>query len=126
MGSRLAESPCRTTLVQPETGVYMWHCSCPATEAMTTRALLRHVETGPKTEPACLLRWTFSLGAQSMTCQLEADRSASAFYVCLVPHWSLASSAIEYASDPIEAFRRHAEIAMQLRALGWSLTRRSH
>lgn len=93
---------------------------------MTAQTLLRRVEADRNAAPACLLRWTFSQGDRSITCQLEADKSTSAYYVTLVPHWSEASAVAERARSPIDAFQRHAEIAMRLRALGWSLTRRSH
>ena len=79
-----------------------------------------------KSEPICLLRWTFSKGTRSITCQLENDPLDSSYDVCVVPHWDVSSTIVEGAQEPIGAFRRHAEFARQLRAAGWFLDRRTH
>lgn len=90
---------------------------------MTTQARVRCA--GSDAESICLLRWTFRKGRQSITCQLEANRLASWYNVCVVPHWDVSSSVVERARGQIDAFRRHAEIAICLRAAGWSLARPS-
>ena len=77
-------------------------------------------------EPICLLRWTFSKGTRSITCQLENDPRAESYDICVVPHWDVSSAIVEAAHEPIGAFRRHADIARRLRAAGWSLDRRAH
>ena len=76
--------------------------------------------------PVCLLRWTFSKGTRSITCQLDNDPRDSSYDVCVVPHWDVSSAVVEVAQEPIGAFRRHADIARRLRAAGWSLSRRAH
>lgn len=90
---------------------------------MATRVRLRFDTTA---ESVCLLRWIFHKGGRSITCQLEANRLASSYEVGIVPHWDVASAVVESAQTPLVAFRRHAEMAMRLRAAGWSSARRSH
>lgn len=98
----------------------------PTTRVMTTQAPLRVRRSEKSPESVCLLRWTFQKDGRSITCQVEGNRSASSYDVCVVPHWDIASAVVEGAQTPIGAFQRHAEIAMRLRATGWSLARRSH
>ena len=76
--------------------------------------------------PVCLLRWTFSKGTRSITCQLDNDPRHSSYDVCVVPHWDVSSAVVEVAQEPIGAFRRHADIARRLRAAGWLLSCRAH
>jgi hypothetical protein len=70
--------------------------------------------------PICLLRWTFKRGDQSITCQLEASPVTPTYRVYVVPHWDVGASVVEGTRTQIDAYRRHAEIAMWLRDAGWS------
>jgi len=66
---------------------------------------------------ACLLRWVFYRDGRALTCQV--DGSGSWYDVSVVPHWNLSASAVERLETPATAFRRHAEIAKELRESGW-------
>ena len=107
-----------------------WHLACSGWLDMATSHSRRRKDSkgrpAAKPESVCLLRWTFSKGARSITCQLENDPQAASYDVCVVPHWDVSSAIVEGAQEPIGAFRRHADIARRLRAAGWSLDRRAH
>ena len=75
-------------------------------------------------EPAGV-RWIFRKGDQSLTCLLQRS-AASSFDVGIVPHWDVSSAVIEKTETSIDAFCRHAEIAMRLRSAGWSVVARSN
>jgi len=91
----------------------------------TSHSRQRNGSRGAAADPVCLLRWTFSKGVRSITCQIENDPRGS-YDVCVVPHWDVSSTVVEVEQEPIGAFRRHADIARQLRAAGWSLSRRAY
>jgi hypothetical protein len=71
-----------------------------------------------------MLRWVLQRGDESVTCQIDAHANRSAFDVSLVPHGDVNAGAIEVVPSPAQALQRHAEIAMQLRNAGWSVTSR--
>jgi hypothetical protein len=73
-------------------------------------------------EPNVILRWVFLRGTNALTCEIRFN-GRQAHDVCVVPHWSVSSSVIERYSRPIEALRRHAELAASLRQAGWALVR---
>ncbi len=71
------------------------------------------------TEPACVLRWVFHRGSETLTCAVEASDRRSSYDVCVLPHWNLSEATVEHFEAPTSAFRRHAEIARRLRQGGW-------
>ena len=68
-----------------------------------------------------LLRWVFQRGNRLMTCQLDRDGHQASYTLSLVPHWDLRQAASETFDAGVSAFRRHAALAEQLRAQGWTL-----
>jgi hypothetical protein len=72
-----------------------------------------------KAEPACILRWVFYRGPDTMTCAIEAGGRRSSYDVCVLPHWNLCEATVEHFDAPASALRRHAEISSRLRQSGW-------
>jgi hypothetical protein len=70
--------------------------------------------------PQRLLGWTFRRGAQSLTCELLCA-SNQEYAVILTPHWATGAILVEELSNGVNAFHRHAAIAMQLRQQGWTV-----
>ena len=68
-----------------------------------------------------LLRWVFQRGNRQMTCQLDQEGRQASYTLSLVPHWDLRQAASESFDAGVSAFRRHAALADQLRAQGWTL-----
>jgi len=68
-----------------------------------------------------LLRWVFQRGNRLMTCQLDREGPQASYTLSLVPHWDLRQAASETFDAGVSAFRRHAALAEQLRAQGWTL-----
>jgi hypothetical protein len=75
----------------------------------------RPVEIGA----VCIIRWVFHRGAETLTCAIEPAGDGRSFDVCVLPHWNMAAAAAERFDAASGAFRRHAEIALQLREAGW-------
>lgn len=55
-----------------------------------------------------------------MTCAVEAAENRSGYDVCILPGWDLSAAAVERFEAPAGALRRHAEVAMRLREMGWA------
>jgi hypothetical protein len=70
-------------------------------------------------ESASFLRWVFVRRGRMVTCEIRVNWGQT-YDVCVVPHWDIASSAIEAYERPGDALRRHAEIAWHLHESGWS------
>ena len=68
-----------------------------------------------------LLRWVFQRGNRQMTCQLDREGHRASYTLSLVPHWDLRQAASETFDAGVSAFRRHATLAAELRAEGWTL-----
>jgi hypothetical protein len=66
-----------------------------------------------------LLRWVFQMRHRNITCCVDMVDNGTAFDVCVLPHWDLASSTIERFDDAANAFEHHEEIALMLRTAGW-------
>jgi hypothetical protein len=75
--------------------------------------------------PICLVRWIFHRSGNTLTCQVDASATRSSYDVSVVPHWNVASAAIETVGTPGRALQRHAEIAKHLRETGWLMARRT-
>ena len=74
------------------------------------------------TSSTSMLQWIFTRNGAALTCEL--DKTANGYEVCVVPHWNVASAAIERFDAAIAAAERHAELARYLRDTGWHLARR--
>ena len=85
------------------------------TRHTTTTTRQRPLQAGP----ACILRWVFHRGPDTLTCAVEAGGRPSSFDVCILPHWNLSEATVEHFDTPASALRRHAEIASRLRESGW-------
>jgi len=70
-----------------------------------------------------MLRWIFTRNHAALTCEVDAN-PAGGYEVCVVPHWNVASAAIERFDAAATAMERHAELARHLRATGWHVARR--
>jgi hypothetical protein len=64
----------------------------------------------------------FQKDAHALTCELDTHADGS-YAVIVVPHWDVATWAIERFTALPDALLRHAEIAQHLRETGWMLTR---
>jgi hypothetical protein len=67
-----------------------------------------------------MVRWQFRLRDRFLTCKV-AKSGASGFSVVTVPHNNVRKVTIEIYRDLVSALQRHASIASQLRADGWSI-----
>jgi hypothetical protein len=67
-----------------------------------------------------LLAWTFRRGAQFLTCELLRT-SEQRYAVIVMPGWSNGTTFVEELASGVNAFQRHAALAMQLRQQGWSV-----
>ena len=95
---------------------------------ITTRAVLQLASVlpllaGMMTTPSTMLRWIFTRNGAVVTCELDTN-PAGGYEVCVVPHWNVASAAIERFDAAVTALERHAELARYLRDTGWHLARR--
>ena len=68
-----------------------------------------------------LLRWVFQRDNQLLTCQLDREGHRSSYTLSLVPHWDVKDTVSETFDAGVNAFRRHAAVADQLRTQGWTL-----
>jgi hypothetical protein len=68
-----------------------------------------------------LLRWVFQRNNHLLTCQLDREDHRAAYVLSLVPHWDVGQAMSETYDASVNAFRRHAAVADQLRTEGWTL-----
>ena len=66
------------------------------------------------------LRWQFRLRNRLVTCGI-AKSDATGYRVVTVPHNNVRKGTVEIYKDLVTALQRHAKIAAQLRADGWSI-----
>src|SRR4051794_38226110 len=87
---------------------------------MMTSALQTATRETRTQAPQRLLAWTFRRGPQFLTCELicTSDRR---YAVIVAPDWSTGTSLIEEVTNGVNAFHRHAALAMQLRQQGWTV-----
>ena len=77
--------------------------------------------TGTGTQTAQrLLAWTFRRANDFLTCELLCT-SDTEYAVIVTPHWQGGRVIVEQLSNGVNAFHRHAALAMQLRQQGWSV-----
>ena len=67
-----------------------------------------------------MVRWQFRLRNRLITCRV-AKSGATGFSVVTVPHSNVKRGTVEIYKDLVSALQRHASIASQLRADGWSI-----
>jgi len=69
--------------------------------------------------PTRLLAWTFRRDAQFLTCELLCT-SDHQYAVIVTPHVD-GAVIVEEVSNGVNAFHRHAALALQLRQQGWTV-----
>ena len=62
-----------------------------------------------------LLRWVFQRENRFLTCQLDREGHQASYTLSLVPHWDVKDTVSETFDAGVNAFRRHAAMADQLR-----------
>ena len=67
-----------------------------------------------------MIRWQFRFRDRMLTCGISKS-GASGFSVVTVPHHNVRRGTVEIYKDLASALQRHAAIALQLRATGWSI-----
>lgn len=67
-----------------------------------------------------MIRWQFRLRDRLLTCLVNGN-GASGFSVVTVPHHNVRRGSVEIYRDLTSALQRHAAIASELRADGWSI-----
>ena len=73
-----------------------------------------------KTKSQEFLRWQFRLRNRLLTCGI-AKADAQGYSVVTVPHHNVPKGTVEIYKDLMSALQRHASIAAELRANGWSI-----
>ena len=66
------------------------------------------------------LRWQFRMKNRLLTCGI-AKTAAAGYSVVTVPHNNVRKGTVEIYQDLVSALQRHASIATELRANGWSI-----
>ena len=67
-----------------------------------------------------MVRWQFRLKNRLLTIGV-AKTGASGYSVVTIPHFNVKKGSVEIYRDLVSALQRHASIATQLRADGWSI-----
>jgi hypothetical protein len=76
--------------------------------------------TAPTSTQNEMVRWQFRLRNRLLTIGV-AKTGASGYSVVTVPHFNVRKGTVEIYKDLVSALQRHASIASQLRADGWSI-----
>ena len=87
---------------------------------MTNLAPTTATTTTATQAPQRLLAWTFRRGTQFLTCELLCT-SDHKFAVFITPYNNGGAVVVEELSNGVNAFHRHAALAVQLRQQGWSV-----
>ena len=66
-----------------------------------------------------VLRWMFERRNSALTAQVDVAPSGT-YELVVVPHWDVSRAVVEPFVGPVDALQRHAEIAHQLREVGWT------
>ena len=67
-----------------------------------------------------MIRWQFRFRDRLLTCGVSRS-GAAGFSVVTLPHHNVRRGTVEIYRDLASALQRHAAIALQLRASGWSI-----
>ena len=76
--------------------------------------------TDLKNQARDMVRWQFRFRDKVVTCGVSKS-GATGFSVVTVPHHNVRRGTVEIYQDLVSALQRHAAIAAQLRANGWSV-----
>jgi hypothetical protein len=76
-------------------------------------------KTATTPAPQRLLSWTFRRGTQFLTCELLC--TADNKYAVFITPYNGGAVVVEELSNGVNAFQRHAALALQLRQQGWSV-----
>ena len=66
-----------------------------------------------------MLRWLFERRDSALTAEVDLTPSGT-YELRVVPHWDVSRAVVEGFGGPVDALQRHAEIAKQLREVGWT------
>lgn len=77
--------------------------------------------SAPKRKTRDMIRWQFQFRDRLITCGVS-HTGAAGFSVVTVPHHNVRRGTVEIYRDLASALQRHAAIALQLRANGWSIS----
>lgn len=80
---------------------------------------MKTMTTTPHT-PNEMVRWQFRLKNRLLTVGV-AKTGAAGYSVVTVPHFNVKKGTVEIYRDLVSALQRHATLAKQLRADGWSV-----
>ena len=80
----------------------------------------RMKRTDSQTKQRDMVRWQFRFRDRVVTCGVSKS-GAAGFSVVTVPHHNVRRGTVEIYKDLVSALQRHATIAAQLRANGWSI-----
>jgi hypothetical protein len=86
---------------------------------------MKNPRSEPSRSPHLVLSWQFRLKNRLLTCGISIAGRAG-FDVVTVPHWDVGLASIERFPCAREALSRHAVIAGELRAAGWTAASYSH
>ena len=78
------------------------------------------MKTAFKKKTREMIRWQFRFRDRLLTCGVSKS-GAAGFSVVTVPHHNVRRGTVEIYTDLASALQRHAAIALQLRANGWSI-----
>lgn len=67
-----------------------------------------------------MVRWQFRMRNRLLTIGV-ARTGAAGYSVVTIPHFNVRKGTVEIYKDLVTALQRHASIASQLRADGWSI-----
>lgn len=67
-----------------------------------------------------MVRWQFRLKNRLLTIGV-AKTGAAGYSVVTIPHFNVKKGTVEIYRDLVSALQRHAKLAAQLRADGWSI-----
>ena len=76
--------------------------------------------TAPSSDKNEMVRWQFRMRNRLLTIGV-AKTGAAGYSVVTVPHFNVRKGTVEIYNDLVSALQRHASIASQLRADGWSI-----
>jgi len=78
----------------------------------------------PVRRPSEFLHWIFQRDGRTLSCSISiGDDLACTLHI--LPLWGGLAETIEKFTRPVDAIRRHAEVAFYLRESGWLLGGRS-
>jgi hypothetical protein len=86
---------------------------------MQNRLAPRQTPVSPGT--SIVVHWEFTRGRERLCCQVARDGQSGAFAVMVIVYRDLHRASVETFQAAAPALRRHAMLAANLRASGWTL-----